>query len=114
MKKEPLQETISFRLTASEYAPYKKLLQETGLKKSSLFRELAISKADKITLPKEQTPASKRLIFIANQTADHINQIAHKLNQAHQSHTLNDQIYQQTLNHLISLERTFAQAIKQC
>ena len=114
MTKETLEENISFRLSTREFAPYKKLMKDTGIKKSKLFREAFIAKSDMIVLPKMQTKSNKRLLFLASKTSNNVNQIARKLNSAYRGGVVNEKIYLETLNNLISLERAFVKAIEKC
>jgi hypothetical protein len=114
MNKEKLSVKITFRMSASEYAPYEKLIKETGIKPSALFREVFIAKSGCMVAPKEPQKDKKRLLFLASKASNNINQIAHKLNSAYRADVISDRIYKETLNNLISIEQSFAGAIKKC
>jgi hypothetical protein len=114
MSKENKSITVTFRLSGSEYEPYKKLLEATEIKRSALFRQIFIAKGDVLKLdtavPKDQT----RLLFIANKASNNINQLARHVNVAHKSGMVNEKLYVDTLNKLISLERYFKGALDKC
>lgn len=114
MTQEKLVKIVTFRLSESEFEPYKKILDETDIKKSRLFREVFIAKSGAIELPKEQSKSTKRLLFLASKASNNINQIARKLNNAYRTGIINEKVYLETLNNLISLERSFAGAIDKC
>jgi len=112
--KEKKEIVITFRLSESEYAPYKKLINDSGFKKSRVMREIFIAKAGNTSLPKTQTKDNKRLVFLANKTSNNINQLARKLNAAYKDGTVNANTYTLLLNNLINVERSFFNAIKKC
>ena len=112
MTKELLVKTVSFRLSEKEYRPYGDLIRIHGYKKSKLFRDIFIDKSEKIIAPKIQSKENKRLVFLANKSANNINQIAKKLNESHRNGVINDRLYVEILNRLISVEKTFKETIK--
>lgn len=114
MKKEALTNIVTFRLSDAEYAPYQSILDTGSITKSKLFREVFIAKGDIIELPKFQSNDNKRLMFLANKASNNINQIARKLNNAYRGGVINERVYIETLNTLISLERGFGKAIEKC
>jgi len=114
MSKEKLTEIVTFRLSESEYSPYKTILEETNIKRSKLFRDVFIAKSDVVQLPPENTKANKRLLFLASKTSNNINQIARKLNAAYRGGVISETIYIETLNNLISIERSLVGAIDKC
>ena len=114
MTKEKLEHVVTFRLSDSEFAPYKKIIDEGNLNKSKLFREVFIAKSGMIELPKDQGLDNKRLLFLASKASNNINQIARKLNNAYRGGLISEKIYVETLNNLVSLERSFGQAILKC
>jgi hypothetical protein len=105
---------ITFRLSASEFNPYKKIMKSSNLKISELMREVFIAKSDKVVLPKKQSEDSKRLLFLANKASNNINQLAKKINNDHKKGVLNDKKYTSLLNNLINIERSFYYAIDKC
>jgi predicted xylose isomerase-like sugar epimerase len=114
MTKEKLTETVSFKLSESQFAPYKAILEATEIKKSKLFREVFIAKAGEVVLSKEQTKDNKRLLFLASKTSNNINQLARQLNKAYRGGIVSESVYVEMLNNLVSIEKTFAGAIDQC
>ena len=114
MKKENKSITVTFRLSESEYEPYKKLLESTEIKRSALFRQIFIAKGDILKLDTAVPKDQSRLLFIANKASNNINQIARSLNVAHKSGAVNDRVYVDALNKLISLEKYFKGALDKC
>lgn len=115
MSKENLSEVITFRLSEAEYKPYKALLKKSNMKRSKFFREVFISKSENITLKKQQKAAdNKRMLFLASKTSNNINQIAKKLNKAYRGGVVNETTYQEVLNNLISVERSFSKSLSKC
>lgn len=112
--KENKEIVVTFRLSQSEFAPYKKLIKESGLKKSRVMREVFIAKSDKAVLPKQKSVDSKRLVFLANKTSNNINQLARKLNVDYLQGIVNEKTYTTLLNNLINIERSFYNAIEKC
>ena len=105
---------ITFRLSQSEFEPYEKLINESGLKTSKVMREVFIAKAGKVELPKTQSKDSKRLLFLANKASNNINQLARKLNMDHNKGIVNERTYSLLLNNLINIERSLFSAIEKC
>lgn len=114
MTKENRKKIITFRLSDSEYEPYEKKLKKLNMTKSSFFREVFITKSDSVHIAKEKTQDNKRLLFLANKSSNNINQIAKKLNSAYRSGVVTEKVYLETLNNLISLERSFGKALEKC
>lgn len=111
---EKLDIIVTFRLSETEFKPYKSLIDKSGLSKSKVMREIFISKSDKAVLPKTPSADSKRLLFLANKASNNLNQIAHKFNLAHNKGTVNEKAYLSLLNSIINIERTFLEASKKC
>lgn len=114
MTKERLDVLVSFRISESEFEPYKAIIEQTNIKKSALFREVFIAKSGCMVAPKEPQKDKKRLLFLASKASNNINQIAHKLNSAYRADVISERIYKEALNNLISIEQSFAGAIKKC
>ncbi len=112
--KEKKEIVVTFRLSESEFKPYEKLIAKSGLKRSSVMREVFIAKSSKVVLPKKQSDDSKRLLFLANKASNNINQLARNLNKAHKKGVVNDKKYTTLLNNLINIERSFFYAIGKC
>lgn len=105
---------VTFRLSQSEFLPYEKLINDSGLTKSRVMREVFIAKSDKAVLPKQPSADSKRLVFLANKTSNNINQLARNLNSDHLEGIVNEKTYKTLLNNLINIERSFYHAIEKC
>jgi len=112
--KENKEVVVTFRLSESEFAPFKKQIEESGLSKSRVMREVVIAKADKVVMPKTQSEDSKRLVFLANKASNNINQLAKKLHLDSQKGVVNSATYSTLLNNLINLERLFFASVKKC
>lgn len=80
MSKETKDNRISFRLTDSEYEPFKVIMDELGLKKSEFFRLLITENLDPDKHSKKNDADYARLLFLFNKTSNNVNQIAKKLN----------------------------------
>lgn len=111
---EKLDIVVTFRLSETEFKPYKKLIDESGLSKSKVMREVFIAKSDKAVLPKTQSVDSKRLVFLANKASNNLNQIAHKFNLAHNKGKVTERTYTSLLNSIINIENVFIEASKKC
>ncbi|MGF1871970.1 MobC family plasmid mobilization relaxosome protein [Photobacterium indicum] len=107
-------ELVSFRLTKDEYRPYKLIVEKTDLSKSDLFRRVFLSK-DLTFNVKENKPIDyTRLVFYFNKSSNNINQIAHKINEAHRSGVVSERLYTDTLNRLITIERLLKKGLDKC
>lgn len=80
MSKETRDNRVSFRLTDSEYEPFKAIMDELGLKKSDFFRLLITDKLDPEKHSKKNETDYTRLLFLFNKTSNNVNQIAKRLN----------------------------------
>ncbi|OEF62202.1 hypothetical protein OAA_18540 [Vibrio cyclitrophicus 1F175] len=114
MSKDKLTELVSFRISESEYEPYRLMIENTGIKKSKLMRDVFIAKSGCMVEPKEDPKDKKRLMFLASKTSNNINQLAKKVNQAYRAGVVSERVYRETLNNLISIEKSFSGAIKKC
>ena len=112
--KETLEVIVTFRLSKSEFSPYEKLIESSGLAKSKVMREVFIAKSDKAVLPKTQSKDSKRLLFLANKTSNNINQLARKLNMDYNKGIVTEKTYTLLLNNLINIERSLFSAVEKC
>lgn len=80
MIKETKDNRISFRLTDSEYEPFRVIMDELGLKKSDFFRLLVTDNLDPEKHNKKNKSDYGRLLFLFNKTSNNLNQVAKKLN----------------------------------
>ncbi|MCT7947705.1 MobC family plasmid mobilization relaxosome protein [Shewanella septentrionalis] len=114
MKNEKLEHLVTFRLSESEYAPYKAILKQTKISRSKLFRSVFITKSALIEVPAPPRPELARLVFLASKTSNNINQIARKLNNAYSTGAISEKVFIETLNNLVSIERSFTSAVDKC
>ncbi|WP_085344637.1 plasmid mobilization relaxosome protein MobC [Vibrio sp. ArtGut-C1] len=117
MEKESASIHVQARLTPSEYAPFKKLIEITGAKKATLFRHVILSNKNNVVhlgQSSEEEEAKKRMVFIANKASNNLNQIAKRLNQAYRGEVIREQHYTRIMNELIGLRSAFEKGIDQC
>ncbi|MBS0044830.1 hypothetical protein KFE26_21420 [Shewanella sp. M16] len=114
MSKEKATEHIQIKLTPTEFKPYGELLAVTGLKSATLFKKILLSREVELAIDKNANVDRKRLVFLANKASNNINQIAKSLHQAHRGGIVNERVYVETLNNLISLEKLFSGALDKC
>ncbi|HGS4928087.1 TPA: plasmid mobilization relaxosome protein MobC [Vibrio parahaemolyticus] len=116
MEKESASIHVQARLTPSEYAPFKKLIEITGTKKATLFRHVILSNKNNVVYlgKSSEEEAKKRMVFLANKASNNLNQIAKRLNQAHRGEVVREQHYTRMMNELIGLRSAFEKGIDQC
>ena len=105
---------IQFKITPSEYVPYDNILVATGMTRAALFKMIVLNKEVVLKLGNEGKEERDRLVFLSNKASNNINQIAKNVNQAYRGGVINESLYVQTLNNLISLEKLFSGAIDKC
>ena len=113
-KKENRTVPISFRLTESEFGPYRKVLESTELTKTDFFRSVFLERKYTFHVNERRPVEYGRLLFLFNKSSNNINQIAKKLNNAYRVGVINEKIYVETLNNLITIERSFIGAMDKC
>ncbi|HGJ5882485.1 plasmid mobilization protein [Arsenophonus sp.] len=91
MKKDNKNIHITFRLTESEYAPFKEVIDTLGLSKSEFFRLLLTKQLDPDIHNKINSEKYDRLLFYFNKTSNNINQIATRINTAYQDGMITEQ-----------------------
>ncbi|UJF17237.1 plasmid mobilization relaxosome protein MobC [Vibrio sp. SS-MA-C1-2] len=112
MSRENKEHIITFRLSNEDFKPFEKVLLNTDQTRSSLFRKVVITKSELIFIDKGKLEESKKITFLANKSANNINQIAKQLNKYHKSGVVTEQLYQEVLNRLITIESSFVKAIQ--
>lgn len=96
---------VQAKLTPSEFRPFLEVMNATGIKKATLIRNVILSKSPNETvIQNKQSPDAKKLIFLVNNAANNINQIARKLNVDHKNGVVSEKTYQVILNQLIGLD----------
>ncbi|RJX65820.1 plasmid mobilization relaxosome protein MobC [Vibrio sinensis] len=105
---------ISFRLTESEYEPYKKIMETTELTKTEFFRRIFLNQEYTFNVNERRPVEYDKLLFIFNKSGNNLNQIAHKLNSAYRGNVISEKVYIETLNNLISIERLLQGALNKC
>lgn len=77
---EARSEVISFRLTESEAAIFKKSLEDSGLSRSDFFRQLFIEKKITFNIKQRKPVDYDKLLYQVNMIGNNINQIAKTVN----------------------------------
>ncbi|WP_299496401.1 hypothetical protein [uncultured Shewanella sp.] len=114
MTKEKATEHIQVKLTPTEFKPFGDILESTNLKRGTLFKKVILSREIEIAVNNKNNPDKERVVFLANKASNNINQIAKSINQAYRGGIVNERLYIETLNKLISLEKLFSGAIDKC
>jgi hypothetical protein len=105
---------ITFKLTESQYEPYKKVLETTKVKRGTLFREIFLAKIPNDYLGTINSHQADRVVFLANKTSNNLNQLARQVHSAHRSGVVSEKVFVEFLNRIISIEETFRKAIDKC
>lgn len=105
---------ISFRLTESEFEPYKRVLSQTTLTKTDFFRGVFLHKKYTFNVKERRPVEYDRLLFLSSKISNNINQLAKKVNQSYRSGVVSERIYVETLNNLISIEKSLSRALDKC
>ncbi|ELL6455229.1 molybdopterin-guanine dinucleotide biosynthesis protein MobC [Salmonella enterica] len=95
---------VSFRLSESEFAPFEKKLAASEMKKSEFFREIFLNANVNLTVKGVPSKELKDLIYIFSKSSNNLNQIAYKLNLAHQMGRVSESLYINILNRLVNIE----------
>lgn len=114
MTKEIASIHVQAKLTPAEYEPFRLIIEETGIKKATLFRHVILANKQNVFVPEKQSTDKKRLIFIASKSSNNLNQIARQLNSAYRGGVVSERVYLDVLNKLVSLESFFKKAIEKC
>lgn len=104
-------ELISFRLTKSEFKPYKQIIETTSLSKTEFFRKIFLSGKYEFHVNECKPKEYKKIIFLLNKSSNNLNQLARKLNQTHKTGIVSESLYKETLNRLISIESLMKRVI---
>ncbi|KPY88581.1 hypothetical protein ALP50_200182 [Pseudomonas syringae pv. spinaceae] len=101
MPKKPNKDrVVSFRLTEEQYAPFEKIMQQSGTKSSVFFRELVLNKNPVF---KAASVDQGRLVFIFNKSSNNLNQLAKRVHQAHHRGIVSEGVYLKISNTLMSI-----------
>ena len=112
--KEKRSESVSFRLTPTEFLPYKRILDNTDLSKTDFFRSVFLNKQYSFTVKENKPIEYNRIIFLMNKTSNNINQIAHRLNADSNKGIITQHQYNIVNNHLITIENQLRRLIDAC
>lgn len=112
MKKDNKNIHITFRLTESEYAPFKEVIDTLGLSKSEFFRLLLTKQLDPDIHNKINSEKYDRLLFYFNKTSNNINQIARQINAAYKGGMITDQRLIRWLTVLNTISDNFLSGIE--
>ncbi len=113
-KKENRNVPISFRLTESEYEPFKLILETTELTRTAFFRRVFLNNEYQFDVKERPAKEYDRLLFLFNKSSNNLNQVAHKLNSAYRSGVVSEKVYLETLNNLVSIECLLRGALDKC
>lgn len=115
-EKEHKTQVITFRLTESEYEPYKKIFADSNLSRSEFFRHVFLKTKESYTFKiKENKPVEySQLIFLSNKTSNNINQIAKRLNTDAKKGIITQRTYNLIINNLISIESQLKRMLDKC
>ncbi|ALR95867.1 plasmid mobilization protein [Vibrio alginolyticus] len=113
-KKENRNVPISFRLTESEYAPFKLILETTELTRTEFFRRVFLNNEYHFDVKERPPKELDRLLFLFNKSSNNLNQVAHKLNSAYRGGVISEKVYLETLNNIVSIERLLRGALDKC
>ncbi|NIY83692.1 MobC family plasmid mobilization relaxosome protein [Vibrio hepatarius] len=108
---------IQTRLTPSEYKPFKKVIDTFGVNRADLFRRVILSNENNLVEvggSNQITEAQQRVVYLANQTSNNINQIARKLNQAYLGGVVSERLYLRMMNELIGVRLAFEKGMDKC
>ncbi len=102
-------EVISFRLSEDEYAPYRRVIEDSGTSRAELFRKVFLELTPSITISasKRASKENPKILFYANKTSNNINQIARQLNIAAKTGDLDRRMLNRAVIALESIEREF-------
>ena len=114
MVKEKATIHVQAKLTPSEFEPFQKAMNETGIKQATLIRQVLLANKDFIVEPKEVPKDRARLLFLANKSSNNINQLAKRVHQAYRGGVVSKRLYMQTLNGLKSIQSLMTKAVKKC
>ena len=90
-------------MTTEQFDLFNLVVKESGLTRSLFFRDCILNNKTQIIAKKKPSADFKTILFIMNKTSNNINQIAKKLNTAEKSNLINNAIYINALNQLISV-----------
>lgn len=111
-KKENRSVPVSFRLTESEFAPYKLIMDEASISRTEFFRAIFLSK--QYTFTKNQKDEIGKILFAFNKTSNNINQIAKRLNTDNKKGIISQRSYNLAINELISIQSQLQRLIEKC
>lgn len=114
--KEHKTKVVTFRLTESEYEPYRKIFETSDLSKSEFFRHMFLRLKDNYTFEvHEKKPVEyEQLIYLSNKTSNNINQIAKRLNTDAKKGIITQRSYNLAINNLISIKQQLKRMLDKC
>jgi hypothetical protein len=112
--KEKKDVLISFRLTESEYEPYKEILEKTELSKTDFFRGVFLQKQYTFNVQECKPVEYGKLMFIFNKTSNNINQIAKRLNAENKEGIISQRSYNIAINKLIAMQSQLKRMLDAC
>ncbi|WP_261887494.1 hypothetical protein [Vibrio aerogenes] len=105
---------IQTKLTASEYEPFKIIIETTGIKKSELFRSVLLANNYNIILSDRHGSDKTNLLSGVNLAIHYLNEISAHLVSVKNKSQISEKYFIQAMNRLISLEKQFIACLEQC
>lgn len=101
---------ISFRLSESEFEPYKIPLEKSGLNRSQFFRDLWFQNKSRVIISEKKTSTKDytRYLHFVSKISNNLNQLARSLNRAERRGVFNQTLYMAGLNNLNSIRLLLA------
>ncbi|CAE6697312.1 hypothetical protein R75483_00662 [Paraburkholderia domus] len=100
---EALTDRVAFRMTAADYAAYKKKVAASGLSPSEFFRDCVLTNRTEIVARQIMDDKRRQALFLLSKASNNINQIAHRANSDHSAGIIDGRAYHDMLNSLNKL-----------
>lgn len=107
-------ESVSFRLTPTEFLPYKEILKNTDLSKTDFFRSVFLNKQYSFTVKENKPIEYKKVLFLVSKISNNINQIAHRLNADSNKGIITQNSYNIAINRLKNIEDQLRRLLDAC
>lgn len=119
MENETASVHIQARLTPTEFEPFKAVIDEFGITKAKLFRQVILSNEKNLVIVGDKSDKThdeykKRMVYLANKTSNNVNQLAKRLNEAYRGGVVSERNYNRMMNDLIGITSTFKKGIDKC
>src|SRR5690606_23446774 len=98
-----LDQTISLRLTTSDFAVWNAKVLESGLTASEFFRNAVIQNRTTVRASNAPTQDKKQLDFLVSKISNNINQLARRANEDNLKGILSQSTYRRLLETLLKI-----------